>query len=96
MGSIVGGTLLILLDAYGIWKGRLPLKGRFDTTVDLAAYPEIFLGLFNRTRRHWLRRDRLRLDTTGVIPLPVSRDRHDHVVCLFSSIEQWRQATAAA
>lgn len=42
MGSIVGGTLLILLDAYGIWKGRLPLKGRFDTTVDLAAYPEIF------------------------------------------------------
>lgn len=40
--SIVGGIFLILLDAYGILEGRLPLKGRFDTAVDLAQNPRLF------------------------------------------------------
>lgn len=41
-GYIVGGILLLMIDVYGISSGRLPLKGHFDTAVDLAAYPGIF------------------------------------------------------
>lgn len=40
--SIVGGTLLLVLDLCGIAEGCLPLKGRFDTAVDAADNPEIF------------------------------------------------------
>ena len=40
--SIIGGALLILLDVYGISEGRLPLKGRFDTAIDLVQNPELF------------------------------------------------------
>lgn len=40
--SIVGGVLLVLLDAYGVSDGRLPLKGRFDAAIDLAENPKIF------------------------------------------------------
>ncbi len=40
--NIVGGVLLLLLDVYGISVGHLPLKGRFDTGIDLAHNPELF------------------------------------------------------
>lgn len=41
-GSIIGGVLLLVIDLYGISEGRLPLKGRFDTAVDLAERPDLF------------------------------------------------------
>ncbi len=42
--SIIGGVGLLLIDAAGIWRGKLPLKGRFDTNIDLAENPDIFLA----------------------------------------------------
>jgi len=42
VGLIFGGILLLLLDAYGIWQSRLPLKGRWDTAVEMADYPGLF------------------------------------------------------
>ena len=40
--NIVGGILLILLDLWCIERGRLPLKGHFDTGIDLDRTPELF------------------------------------------------------
>jgi hypothetical protein len=39
---IVGGAGLVLLDVYGISIGRLPLKGRLDTAIEMAETPELF------------------------------------------------------
>ena len=41
-GGIWGGILLLLLVAYGLLEGRLPLKGRTDTAVDLVENPRLF------------------------------------------------------
>jgi len=65
IGLIIGGVLLLLLDAYGIWQGRLPLKGRWETAVDMADYPNLFmaysigLGMIGLAAIAWglLRRD---------------------------------------
>ncbi len=40
--GIIGGALLVLLDVYGVSIGRLPLKGRFDTAIDLVETPKLF------------------------------------------------------
>ena len=39
-GKIIGGVLLLMLDAYGISDGKLPLKGAHSISV--AEFPELF------------------------------------------------------
>lgn len=39
---IVGGAMLLFIDIWGISEGRLPLKGRIDTALDLAQNPSLF------------------------------------------------------
>ncbi len=39
-GCIVGGILLLMLDAYGVTEGRLPLRG--GKGISLAEYPDLF------------------------------------------------------
>jgi hypothetical protein len=58
-GYITGGAGLILLDICGASVGRLPLKGRADTAIELADNPEIFwayslaLGLLGLSALVW-------------------------------------------
>jgi len=41
-GKIIGGALLLALDAWSISIGHLPLKGNFSTTIDVADTPRLF------------------------------------------------------
>jgi hypothetical protein len=42
-GNIIGGALLLLIDAYGLVEGRIPLKGRLET-VNMTDTPELFMA----------------------------------------------------
>lgn len=42
--GVIGGTIILALDAWGISRGRLPLKGRFDDVIDVTETPRLFWG----------------------------------------------------